>query len=154
MSPMDHSFSTRSVALLLALAGAWNALVWGSRLRLMTPEEANDWANLARVVISLAFGIVLFALALQARRRGVSGAPRVLVAVSLWTLVVWIPSMFSVAAGAGSAAFKAVHVVLAVISLAFGAALAGQARREVTFNRWQRRSTRLRKAVPGTDSST
>lgn len=48
---------------------------------------------------------------------------RVLVAASVWTLYVWISRMFNLAGDDRSFGFKAVHFVLAGVSIAFGLAV-------------------------------
>lgn len=143
----------RYVAPTLVLAGLWTAAVWGSRLRLLTAGEAANWPTVARIVVSLALAGMLLLLAVGASSRQSSGAPAILFAFSVWMVIVWVPATLSVAAGNGSLSFKGVHTVLAIVSLAFGAALAGQARREMTFSRPARRSGPPRTAVPGIRSS-
>jgi cytochrome bd-type quinol oxidase subunit 1 len=48
---------------------------------------------------------------------------QVLVAACVWTLYVWITRMWNIAHDDHSFGFKAVHAVLAVISVAFGIAV-------------------------------
>ena len=148
---MNHLTSPRLVAPLLASAGLWTLFVWGSRARLLTPEEGAGWSAWARIGGSILFGLILLALAWRARTTGYSGGPLVLITFSVWMVVLWIPSILSVAAGTETTAFKLVHLALAVVSLGFGAALAGQARREL--NRGLRRARRPRTALPDTRSS-
>jgi hypothetical protein len=50
-------------------------------------------------------------------------AARVLVAACVWTLYVWITRMWNIAQDDHSFGFKAVHAVLAVISIGFGIAV-------------------------------
>ncbi len=50
-------------------------------------------------------------------------AARVLVAACIWTLYVWITRMWNIAGDDHAFGFKAVHAVLAVISIAFGIAV-------------------------------
>jgi hypothetical protein len=50
-------------------------------------------------------------------------AAKVLVAACVWTLYVWITRMWNIANDDHSFGFKAVHAVLAVISIAFGIAV-------------------------------
>jgi hypothetical protein len=140
----------RRATFLLAAAALWTAGVWGSRIRLMTEDEVADWTNLARIVSSLAFAIALGILAVRVHRTGRSGAPGLLAGFSILMVIVWIPSLLSVAAGDYAPAFKAVHAGLAVISIAFGAATAGQARRERNLRSTQHRE--LGTAARKTDS--
>ena len=127
---MTDLFSRRRATTILLAAAVWTAGVWGSRIGLITGDELGDWPNIVRIVVSLAFAPVLAYLAFRVHRAGRSGASAVLAAFSGWMVIVWIPSLLSVSAGDSSAAFKLVHTVLAVVSLAFGASTAGQARRE------------------------
>jgi hypothetical protein len=48
---------------------------------------------------------------------------KVLVAACIWTLYVWITRMWNIAQDDHSFGFKAVHAVLAVISIGFGIAV-------------------------------
>jgi hypothetical protein len=50
-------------------------------------------------------------------------AAKVLVAAGIWTLYVWVTRMWNIAHGTQSFGFKAVHAVLAVISVGFGIAV-------------------------------
>lgn len=50
-------------------------------------------------------------------------AAKVLVAACVWTLYVWITRMWNIARDDHAFGFKAVHAVLAVISVAFGIAV-------------------------------
>lgn len=50
-------------------------------------------------------------------------AAKLLVAACIWTLYVWITRMWNIAGDDHSFGFKAVHAVLAVISIAFGIAV-------------------------------
>jgi hypothetical protein len=50
-------------------------------------------------------------------------AAKVLVAAGVWTLYVWITRMWNIARDDHAFGFKAVHAVLAVISIAFGIAV-------------------------------
>jgi hypothetical protein len=50
-------------------------------------------------------------------------AAKVLVAAGVWTLYVWITRMWNIVRDDHSLGFKAVHTVLAVISIAFGIAV-------------------------------
>jgi hypothetical protein len=50
-------------------------------------------------------------------------AARVLVAACVWTLYVWITRMWNIARDDHAFGFKAVHAVLAVISIGFGIAV-------------------------------
>jgi hypothetical protein len=50
-------------------------------------------------------------------------AAKLLVAACVWTLYVWITRMWNIAQDDHSFGFKAVHAVLAVISIGFGIAV-------------------------------
>lgn len=59
---------------------------------------------------------------------------RILMAAAVWTTYVWVSRLVIMAGQDESAGFKVVHAVLAVISLAFGAAVGRIG--------WQNRSAR------------
>jgi uncharacterized membrane protein len=50
-------------------------------------------------------------------------AAKVLIAAGVWTLYVWVTRMWNIVQDDRDFAFKAVHGVLAVISVAFGVAV-------------------------------
>lgn len=98
--------------MLAALIAIWAAITWGGRIGLLVGDETL--VAKARIAISLlAAALAVTGLLL----RGPWRKPAVGIYVAV-TLAVWVTSVVSVASDpASSFAFKAVHLVLAVVSI-------------------------------------
>ncbi len=106
--------------------GAWSALIWLTRVRNILQDDSLDaGGKVMWLVPALVFGVG-GVVALAAWWRGIPALARPLAAVLLLTMLYWpIRTVFILFDGR-SAAFRAVHVVLAVVSV--GLALAAGAR--------------------------
>jgi hypothetical protein len=111
-------------------AAAWTFIVWGNRIGLLTGEEASNPWTWIRVGGSLAFGVALAVAAVMLwRRRGLGRwMPGLFVGFAVFMVVIWLRSAVGVLSGTESGAFKAVHLVLAVVSIGLGVALVRAAR--------------------------
>jgi hypothetical protein len=103
-----------------ALAG-WSLLVWTTRLRnLWSDDGLSAGARWSRTALALSFTVlglaVLYAVVRDSRWR----RPAVLVLAG-WTAAVWVVRAIGIVAADHDAAFIAVHVVLAVVSIALAA---------------------------------
>jgi hypothetical protein len=108
----------------LALA-AWTLLVWTTRIRnIWTDASLNTAGQLWRTVLAgvfTAFAVTVVVAWIPARRAdaAVPGwAPPLVRAFALWTVGVWVVRGAQIAFGDHSAAFIAVHTLLAVLSIA------------------------------------
>jgi hypothetical protein len=105
-------------ALVLTLV-AWSLVVWGTRIDNIVSDESLDGAGQAwRVALALSF--VVPAVVVGARwwpRSGPRSRPWPAEALAWWTIVVWIVRGAGIALGDHDAAFIAVHLVLAVVSI-------------------------------------
>lgn len=108
--------------LIAAVVVAWALVTWGGRIGLLTGAEAADPVTWLRVGGSLATaGLGAY---------GVVAGRRWLVWIyAAWTLAVWGTSLVSVWTADHSAAFLAVHTLLAVVSVGI-AVLAVMVRRD------------------------
>jgi hypothetical protein len=101
---------------------AWSLLVWGTRIDNIMSDDSLDGAGQAwRVALALSF--VVLAVAAVVRwwhHTGPRGRPLVAVALAWWTIVVWIVRGLGIALGDHEAAFIAVHLILAVVSIGLG----------------------------------
>jgi hypothetical protein len=94
----------------------WTLVVWGGRIRNIV---ADDELAGFELVWRLGLAVTLVALALVAgaalvTKRSVLLAVRVL---ALFTIGVWVVRLLGIATGGHSAAFVAVHAVLATVSV-------------------------------------
>ena len=114
----------RRAALFLA---AWTLFVWTTRIRnVLTDDELGTAAKIGGVLLSLSFtvlGVAVVWAALRARDRH----GRAVRALAGWTVGVWAVRSVGIAGGGHAAAFVAVHLALAAVSVA----LAWQAVRAV-----------------------
>ena len=115
----------RQIAWWTGAAAVWTFIAWGNRIGLLTGDEASDPWTWIRVGGSLLFGVALAAIAvlLWRSRPFAAWMARVFIGFGVLMLVIWIRSLVSTLPGDESLAFKAVHVVLASISIGFGGAL-------------------------------
>ena len=106
-------------------AAIWTFIAWGNRIGLLTGDEASDPWTWIRVGGSLLFGVALAVIAalLWRSKPFAVWMARVFIGFGVLMLVIWMRSLVSTLSGDESLAFKAVHVVLASISIGFGGAL-------------------------------
>lgn len=125
--------TNRAKWLLIALCG-WTVFVWGNRI-------SNAWSSTtestsAKVVsTALAATFLVFAaggvlVLVRAWRRPVTaGMQRFLVLFAGWTTLVWCVRIVGILADDHGAAFKVVHVVLGLISIALALGVVRAVRR-------------------------
>ena len=106
---------------ILALV-AWSLFVWATRIDNIVADESLDgYAVVWRVALALSFVVLAVATGLQLWRP--AGPSRRLTAAAIlawWTIGVWTGRGAGIAVGDHDAAFIAVHLVLAGISIALG----------------------------------
>lgn len=115
---------------LLVLAG-WQVLVWGTRIDNVLGDDGLDaGGKAARLALSASF-LALAAVAVWAWRSARHGglvapaAARWVRVGAAWTTGVWVVRGVGIALGDHDAAFIAVHLVLAVVSIALAAVSLG-----------------------------
>jgi hypothetical protein len=126
---------TRRAWWLAVLYSVWTLVVWATRIdNVLADDTLSTGGQAGRLALALSFVVpaaVLLALLLRQRRGAerVSGATSwVLTALVVWTAVVWVVRVAGIVSDDRSAGFVAVHVGLAVVSVALGvAALVGRA---------------------------
>ena len=116
---------------LLAFA-VWTVLIWAGRVdNVVGDPDLSTGGQVARLVLAVSFivlGVVVGVLAL--RNRPLTREGRALVAVAVgWTIAVWLVRGGQIVLGDHSAAFIAVHLVLAVLSTGLALATARVLRR-------------------------
>jgi hypothetical protein len=114
------SGSARRWVIVLAL---WSLLVWGTRIdNIVADSDLTTAGQFWRVALALSFVVpALITLLLWWRRPGARSAASLALVLAGWTVVVWIIRGFGIALGDHEAAFIAVHLVLAVVSIALAA---------------------------------
>jgi hypothetical protein len=104
----------------------WSFLVWTTRINnIVADDDLSGGDMAARLALSISF-TVLAVLTVSALRRESEWLRPLVAGFVAWTVLVWIVRGVQIALGDHDAPFIAVHVVLAVVSIA----LAVQAIRE------------------------
>ena len=106
----------------------WTVLVWTTRIANIWRDHAlTDGEKGGRTALALSFTVLVLVVAHAVYHRTTWRDVAVKVLAG-WTLGVWVTRSYAIATGEHRAAFIAVHLVLAAVSIA----LAGLAVREVT----------------------
>lgn len=131
----DRTEGSGAVLVPVGVLVAWTLFVWGGRIRNVLADPGLHGADrVGPLLLSMSFvvlaAVVLVALvvdrrATAARRNPARGTTTLRVAVvvlALWTTAVWVVRAVAIAVRGGHPfGFVAVHVVLAVISVAVAA---------------------------------
>ena len=108
---------------------AWSFLVWTTRLRnIWSDEDLTAGEQWGRTLLALSFTILAAAAAWAAVRRARWERAAVL-ALAGWTVAVWVVRAVGIATADHDGAFIAVHLVLAVVSIALAALAVREQRR-------------------------
>jgi len=111
----------------IALA-VWSLLVWTTRIRnIWTDDELSSGEQWGRTALAMSFTVLALAVGHAVYHRTSWQRPVVL-ALAAWTVAVWVVRSIGIATADHEGAFIAVHLVLAVMSIA----LAALAAREVS----------------------
>jgi hypothetical protein len=93
----------------------WTLLVWTTRIGTVWGDETSSLAGrTGRLALALSFTVLALTTLLMRRRPQVVIVVRVFAA---WTIVVWVVRGIDIVLGDHSAAFIAVHLVIAVVSV-------------------------------------
>lgn len=103
---------------MVAVLVGWTAFVWTTRIGNVWRDHALDAGQkLGRTGLALSF-TALAAVVLVAYVQRRSWLGRAVLVLAGWTAVVWVERSVGIATGHHSGAFIAVHIVLAVVSVA------------------------------------
>jgi hypothetical protein len=103
--------------------GVWNVAIWATRVRnILRDDDLSDGGKAGWLVPALVFTVAGL-VALAAWARGRDGFVRPLAAAAVLTILYWPVRLVLVLVGDEGAAFKAVHAVLAVVSVALAYAM-------------------------------
>ena len=104
---------------------AWTAVVWIVRIRnLIGDDQVTSSGRIWRILLAIVFlGFAgLSVVALGGRWRSV-GSTRLVGVFCIWTVTYWLVRGIGILFTDHEAAFKAVHSILALVSIAIAAAL-------------------------------
>lgn len=114
----------RRSRLVLWVFVGWTLFVWATRIRnIWTDDTLTTSGQVGRTALVLAFVVPAVALAVGLLRR--SGGPWltwVIRGFAAWTVAFWVVRLAGIALNGHSAAFVAVHAVLALVSSVLAAA--------------------------------
>jgi hypothetical protein len=104
----------------------WTLVVWVPRIRnIWSDDELSTRGQLGRTVLALSLIVpALIVAGVLWRRRGeklLGTAKIIVIGFASWTVVVWLVRGGSILLADHDAAFKAVHTVLAVVSIGLSA---------------------------------
>jgi hypothetical protein len=106
--------------------GVWTLFVWATRIgTAWNQDDLTGAARAGRLGLALSFtvlGVALLVVAGRSRGRVLTRAEALVVqGAAAWTTAVWVVRAVGIALADHEGAFIAVHVVLAVVSIALGA---------------------------------
>ncbi len=106
---------------MVAALVAWTFFVWTTRIGNVWRDHALDVGQkLGRTALALSFtALAVVVLAAHLRRR--PWLRSAVLVLATWTAVVWVERSVGIATGGHGAAFVAVHVVLASVSIVLAA---------------------------------
>lgn len=118
--------SVRHRVLLLAFV-LWTAFVWGNRISNTLRSDESTGAKTFSTVLSivlLLLGLAVLVVTVRAWRRGLREAgTKVLVVAGVVTVVVWVVRVPQILLADHTVGFKAVHVVLGLVSIGLAVAV-------------------------------
>ncbi len=106
----------------LTVLGIWTVFVWGTRLRNVLEDATLDTGATVWRLVWIAAFVGLAVICVVAERRSWASAPGLVRAFGTWTVGFWLVRSIGIAGGAHTAGFVAVHLVLALVSVALVAA--------------------------------
>jgi hypothetical protein len=105
----------------LALVG-WTFLVWTTRIANIWRDEGLDTAGkVGRTGLALSFTVLAIAVLVALWRSSARSTRLAVGALAAWTAGVWVVRGTAILLGDHGAGFKAVHAILAVVSIVLAA---------------------------------
>lgn len=115
-----RAVAARRSPIVIALV-AWTFLVWTTRIsNIWGDDDLTSSEKWGRTGLAMSFTVLAAAVAVALWRRATWLRPAVL-ALAGWTTAVWIVRAVGIATGDHEATFIAVHIILAVVSIALSA---------------------------------
>jgi hypothetical protein len=100
---------------------AWTLFVWVGRVRnIVADDDLAGWGRVGRLALAVSFVVLGVATLVALVRRSVRGRllDALVLVLASWTTLVWVVRGAGIVYADHDFAFKAVHVVLAVVSIA------------------------------------
>jgi hypothetical protein len=109
---------------------AWTLFVWTTRIANIWRDDALDLGErLGRTALAASFTLLALAVVVTLWRRRPQASLIAVGALAGWSVVVWVVRDVRILAADHAGGFKAVHTVLAVVSIALSALAWREARR-------------------------
>lgn len=118
----------RRMPVVVALV-AWTLVIWSQRIsNIWQDQDLDTSGQLSRTALAVSFvGLALF-VAFAGWRASRETLVRAVAVLGVWTTVVWLVRATDILLGDHGAAFKLVHTLLAIVSVALALAAYRQAR--------------------------
>jgi peptidoglycan/LPS O-acetylase OafA/YrhL len=110
---------------------AWTFLVWTTRIaNIWRDADVDTGERWGRTLLALSFTLLAIAVAVALGRRLGQATVVAVGALSAWTIAVWVARGIGILAADHDLGFKAVHTVLAVVSIVLAVLAWRETRRE------------------------
>jgi hypothetical protein len=110
---------------------AWTFLVWTTRIaNIWRDADLGTGERWGRTLLALSFTVLAIAAGVALWRRLLQATVVAVGALAAWTIAVWVVRGFGILVGDHDLGFKAVHTILAVVSIALAVLAWRETRRE------------------------
>jgi hypothetical protein len=110
---------------------AWTFLVWTTRIaNIWRDSDLDGGERWARTLLALSFTVLAIAVAVTLWRRVPPAASVAVGALAVWTTAVWVARGAGILADDHDLGFKAVHTVLAAVSIVLAVVAWRETRRQ------------------------
>lgn len=118
----------RRMPIVVALV-AWTLVIWSQRIsNIWQDQDLDTSGQLSRTALAASFVGLALVVAVAGWRGSRETLVRTVGVLGMWTTVVWLVRATDILFGDHGAAFKLVHTLLAVVSMALALAAYRQAR--------------------------
>ena len=110
---------------------AWTFLVWTTRIaNIWRDADLDTGERWGRTLLALSFTVLAIAVGVALWRRLLQATVVAVGALAAWTIAVWVVRGVGILVGDHDLGFKAVHTILAVVSIALAVLAWRETRRE------------------------
>lgn len=108
---------------------AWTLVIWGQRIsNIWQDQDLDPSGRLSRTALAASFVVLALVVAIAGWRASRETLVRAVGVLGVWTTVVWLVRATDILFGDHGAAFKLVHTLLAIVSVALALIAYRQAR--------------------------